>query len=138
MTPAVHVGQVVYGGFWIRFVAFLLDWLTFAIIGGFLERISFARGIGSGTSMLLAWFYFALLESSKHQATVGKMLLGLVVTDEAGRPIGFGRATARYWAKYLSIITLLFGYIMAAFMPRKRALHDMIAGTLVLYKNCLR
>ncbi|PYV64750.1 MAG: RDD family protein, partial [Acidobacteria bacterium] len=57
---------------------------------------------------------------------------GLKVTDLAGRRISFARASGRYFAKYLSSMTLLIGYIMAGFTERKQALHDMIAGTLVI------
>jgi uncharacterized RDD family membrane protein YckC len=75
------------------------------------------------------------MESSKNQGTLGKMALGLRVTDMDGRRISFGRATGRYFAKWLSTITLLIGYIMAAFTPKKQAMHDMIAGTLVLARR---
>jgi uncharacterized RDD family membrane protein YckC len=56
------------------------------------------------------------------------------VTDLEGRRIGFGRATGRYFAKILSSLTLFIGYLMAGFTEKKQALHDMIAGTLVLRK----
>ena len=66
------------------------------------------------------------------QATLGKKAMGLIVTNEHGARIGFGRATGRYFGKILSALILLVGYIMAAFTERKQALHDMIASTLVL------
>jgi uncharacterized RDD family membrane protein YckC len=78
------------------------------------------------------WIYEASMESSSKQATVGKMALGLKVTDEGGQKISFARASARYFGKILSRITLFIGYIMAGFTARKQALHDMIAGTLVV------
>ena len=71
------------------------------------------------------------MESSSRQATVGKMALGLKVTDLEGRRISFARASGRHFAKYISGMILLIGYIMAGFTERKQALHDMIAGTLV-------
>lgn len=80
----------------------------------------------------LGWAYFAILESSPAQATVGKMVLNLYVSDLHGDPISFGRASLRYWCKLLSNLTLLIGWLMAAFTPRKQALHDVLAGTLVL------
>jgi uncharacterized RDD family membrane protein YckC len=83
--------------------------------------------IGFGVS----WFYFSWMESSKFQATLGKMAMGIVVTDTNGQRISFGRATGRYFAKYISGFLLAIGYIMAAFTERKQALHDMIAGTVV-------
>ena len=78
--------------------------------------------------------YFALLESSERQATFGKMALGLKVTDLNGNRISFGQAVGRNLAKYISLVTLLIGYIMAGFTERKQALHDMIASTLVFKK----
>src|SRR6185503_12528829 len=78
------------------------------------------------------WLYQTLMESSKLQATLGKMALGLRVTDLDGNRISWGRANARYFASILSMMTLYIGYIMAAFTQKKQALHDMVAGTLVL------
>jgi len=85
-------------------------------------------------SMIAQWLYFALMEASSTQGTLGKMALGIKVTDTMGYPITFGRATGRYFGKILSGAILMIGYIMAAFTERKQALHDMMAGTLVLNK----
>ena len=85
--------------------------------------------------LAIQWLYFALMESSKNQATLGKMALGLRVTDLNGNRISFGKATGRYFGKILSSMTLLIGYIMAAFTAKKQALHDFVAGTLVLSKQ---
>jgi uncharacterized RDD family membrane protein YckC len=74
------------------------------------------------------------MESSQYHATLGKMLLGLIVTDDQGRPITFGRATGRFFSKLISRFTLGIGYIMAGFTQRKQALHDLIANTLVVRK----
>lgn len=81
--------------------------------------------------ILVQWLYDALLTSSTWQATVGKKLLKLKVTDMEGNKISFGRATGRFFGKLLSGMMCNIGYIMAAFTERKQALHDMIAGTLV-------
>jgi len=70
--------------------------------------------------------------SRAQQATLGKRVLGLKVTDEAGQRINFGRASGRHWGKILSGIICNIGYIMAAFTERKQALHDLIAKTLVV------
>jgi uncharacterized RDD family membrane protein YckC len=72
------------------------------------------------------------MESSKHQATIGKMAMGMAVTDQFQRRLTFLRASARYYGKILSSMTLLVGFIMAGFTQRKQALHDMLAGTLVV------
>lgn len=81
-----------------------------------------------------SWLYFALMEASSKQGTLGKMALGIKVTDMMGYQITFGRATGRYFGKILSGAILMIGYIMAAFTERKQALHDMLAGTLVVDK----
>jgi uncharacterized RDD family membrane protein YckC len=81
------------------------------------------------------WLYFAMMESSARQATIGKIALGLYVTDLQGRRLSFGRATGRFFAKIITgLVPLFIGYIMAGFTARKQALHDMIAGCLVLKK----
>lgn len=81
---------------------------------------------------LLAWLYFAVCESSAWQGTLGKLAMGIRVTDLDGRRIGFLRALGRYAAKFLSVMTLLFGFLMIAWTRRKQGLHDMLANTLVL------
>jgi len=85
-------------------------------------------------STVAQWLYFALMEASSNQGTLGKMAMGIKVTDTMGYPITFGRATGRYFGKILSGAILMIGYIMAAFTERKQALHDMMAGTLVVDK----
>ncbi len=90
--------------------------------------------VGNLLSLWTGWLYFALMESSVNSATLGKMALGIVVSDKHGRRITFERATARYFSKFITGLTFFVGYIMAAFSSRKQALHDFIAGTLVLYR----
>jgi uncharacterized RDD family membrane protein YckC len=153
-TSAAYGGslaQVRYGGFWIRFVAFIIDALVVGIfVWPISAMIALAIGVAGGVvamptigvhlvwgivgfafSVCANWIYEAAMESSSKQATLGKMALGLKVTDLEGRRISFARATGRYFAKLLSLMILLVGYIMAGFTERKQALHDMIAGTLV-------
>lgn len=83
-------------------------------------------------SMTVHWLYYALQESSSAQATIGKRVIGLRVTDMHGQRIGFGKATGRFFGKILSGLILCVGYIMAGITEKKQALHDMIAGTLVV------
>ncbi|OFX03209.1 MAG: transporter, partial [Alphaproteobacteria bacterium RIFCSPHIGHO2_12_FULL_66_14] len=83
-------------------------------------------------SLLAGWLYFALLESSERGATVGKMAMGLRVVTDQGQRLSFLNATGRYFAKIISALILCIGFIMIAFTDRKRGLHDMIAGTLVI------
>jgi uncharacterized RDD family membrane protein YckC len=82
-----------------------------------------------------AWLYAALMESSDFQATLGKMAVGIRVTDMDNQRISFGRASGRHFAKWISSLILLIGYIMAGFTDKKQALHDMIANTLVVKKH---
>ena len=148
---AVPVGGVRYGGFWIRFVAAIIDGIivqavVFPIslliggVTGLAGAMSDIQNIGlrimGGTISFVigvagSWLYEALMESSSRQATLGKMIFQMKVTDLSGNRISFARATGRYFAKWLSGLTLFIGYIIAGFTERKQALHDMVAGTLV-------
>jgi uncharacterized RDD family membrane protein YckC len=130
-----------YAGFWRRVAAWILDLLILGIVTVPLN-LAFGDGAGSdrmayspeaqSISTALGWLYFALMESSARQATLGKMALGIRVTDLYGSRIGFGKATGRYFAKILSFLILLIGLLMVAFTQRKQGLHDMLAGTLVM------
>ncbi|HVI25302.1 MAG TPA: RDD family protein [Xanthomonadaceae bacterium] len=79
-----------------------------------------------------AALYYALQESSSHQATLGKRALGIKVTDARGRRLGRGQAFGRWFAASLSYLTFYIGFLMAAFTERKRALHDVVADTQVV------
>lgn len=83
-------------------------------------------------SMPIFWLYYAGMESSPLQATLGKLALGLRVSDLDGRRIGFLRASGRHFGKYLSLLILFFGFLMAALTERKQCLHDILSGCLVL------
>ncbi|HEX9525443.1 MAG TPA: RDD family protein [Reyranella sp.] len=134
--------QLAYGGFWIRFVAYLIDAILLGFIGGVIGAIFGFSMATTGlehfdptiniVSFAIAWLYFALLESSPRGATVGKMAMGLRVVTGSGQRLSFLNATGRYFAKILSAIILCIGFIMIAFTDRKRGLHDMIADTLVI------
>jgi uncharacterized RDD family membrane protein YckC len=93
---------------------------------------------GVASTMLIVYaisiLYFAIMESSKSQASVGKMALGLKVTDMNGERIPFGKALLRSVGKIISGMIIYIGFIMAAFTEKKQGLHDLIANTLVLKK----
>ena len=150
--PTAPTGAARYGGFWMRVVATLIDVIALGIVTG---PVSVIIGIITGVaghavampkpgvdvasliltgsfSTLVNWLYSALLESSSYQATLGKMALGLKVTDLQGHRISFARATGRHFAKILSGFVLFVGFIMVGFTRRKQGLHDMLAGTLVI------
>ena len=148
------VSKIVYAGFWRRVVALLIDSLILgvagAIIGGIvgfivgfamgasgsdLDTIEFVTGLLGGVlGLVLQWLYFTLFESSVKQATVGKMAIGIIVTDLNGNRISIGKANGRFWGKLVSIVTLGIGFIMAGFTERKQAIHDLMAGSLVVKK----
>lgn len=128
---------VEYVGFWARFAAIIIDLLillipkmiiSFLLTGNFLNNNGFSNII----NLILDWLYFALLESGSSQATLGKRLLDIKVTDIDGNRLSFGRATGRYFAKIISAIILFIGFFMAGFDERKQGLHDKIANTLAV------
>lgn len=96
--------------------------------GHFFSEISTANLVAT----LMAWLYFAFCESSAWQATLGKLAVGIRVTDVHGARISLPRALGRYPAKFLSVFTFGFGFLMAGWTRRKQALHDMVVSTLVL------
>lgn len=125
-----------YGGFWLRVVVAILDWMVVAAATGIIAAAALGTmGIGVTLSIVISWLYESLLLSSEKQATLGKMAMGLIVTDDNERRLTFGRATGRHFAKYLSSFILGIGYIMVAFTERKQGLHDMVASTLVIKKS---
>ena len=85
-------------------------------------------------STIIEWLYFALMESSAKQATFGKIIVGIIVTDENGERISFNRATGRYFGKFLSSLFLGIGYLLAAFTQKRQALHDILSSCLVVNK----
>jgi|ETNmetMinimDraft_16_1059900.scaffolds.fasta_scaffold17131_3 uncharacterized RDD family membrane protein YckC len=142
-----------YAGFWRRAGASFIDAILLMILGKILEVVligniddyfiedpefimwgsllwSFSVYFLSTT--ILGWLYFALMESSDKQGTLGKMAFNIKVTDLNGNKISFGRATGRTFGKYLSSIILGVGYLMAAWTKRKQALNDMMADCLVI------
>jgi len=154
--------KITYAGFWWRFLAYIIDDLimgfvnfiilipVWAVLGFSIFRLSELSSLNDemalGTiasfvglisftaivSIVITWLYFALLESSSKQGTLGKMALGIKVTDLNGNRISFARATGRYFGKILSGMIFMIGYIMAGFTEKKQALHDMLASCLVM------
>ena len=143
-----------YATFWHRLAAYLVDWVLMmaifcpvgmamgvmsAVAGRDAEELNIAvQAITNVISLVVGWLYYALMESSSWQGTVGKRVLGIKVTDLNGGRISFGRATGRYFAKIISSLICLVGFIMVAFTERKQGLHDMMASTLVLQGSTTR
>jgi uncharacterized RDD family membrane protein YckC len=122
---------MIYAGFWKRAAALLIDSIIVGIIVG-LGNLILAEWLSGLLGVVAGWLYWAGMESSASQATIGKQALKIYVTDINGQRISFMRATGRYFAKILSAMILFIGYIMAAFTARKQALHDILANTLVM------
>jgi uncharacterized RDD family membrane protein YckC len=156
-TAPGYPTAVQYAGFWRRFAASIIDGLIMAPIN-FLVQLPLGIspfsaglepdatiddlityltrvGIASAVTFVLAWLYYAFMESSKYQGTLGKIVLGIAVTDMNGQRISFSRATGRYFAKIISQIILFIGYFMIAFTEKKQGLHDMMASCLVVVKK---
>lgn len=144
MDNTINLGQptvsesVSYAGFWARVLAIIIDAIILAIIGlaiSFIDSatgFTLSKGVVNSLIVLISLIYFTVFESSKIQATFGKMALGIKVTDLVGNRISWLRALGRYFAKILSAVIFGIGYLMVAFTSKKQALHDMIAGTLVI------
>jgi len=156
--------SVEYAGFWLRLVALLIDnailGLGFFLVliplifltglrtfldnfhpsedmndVGMFMLIGFFFLVATG-ALALTWLYHALMECSEWQATLGKKALGLVVTDMTGQRVSFGRATGRHFGKIITnMVPALIGYIMTGLTDKKQALHDMLAGCLVLRRD---
>lgn len=147
VAPAMAVA---YGGFWIRFVAVLIDGIILYIVTSIIQFALFGSAMvrfatnpadmGPALSRLgISWLISVAIGCSyetfflgKMGATPGKMALGLKVVRADGSPIDYARAAGRYFAKALSAIILFIGYMMAGFDSQKRALHDMICDTRVI------
>ncbi|MDR2013988.1 MAG: RDD family protein [Rhodanobacter sp.] len=133
-SPAMEAGVLpagaaIHAGFWRRCAAYTLDNLVLVP----LLIISILPFVGWIIASLGRWLYFALMESSSWQATLGKRVMGIKVVDDHGRRIEFGRATGRHFGAILSCIIFDIGYMMAGWNGRKQALHDMVAGTCVVF-----
>jgi uncharacterized RDD family membrane protein YckC len=160
-TGATIVVPSPYAGFWLRLLAYIIDHVVLGVVFGVFVLVAIAAtGLeyfrttfhelqnNNGefpvelisavllvvlAAMAMSWIYHAWMESSEYQGTLGKMALGLIVTDMNDQRVSFGRASGRFFARIISnLIPLELGYIMAGFTEKKQALHDMIAGCLVL------
>ena len=165
----VAVPTTAYAGFWLRFVAYIMDALILGIPLGFVVISSLVgsgllrsvgtfpsetpdalvRFLGMGwilrialAAIALEWLYYSLMESSAWQATLGKKALGIYATDLSGARISFGRASGRFFSMILFRVVPLIGVLLffpidcicAGLTEKKQALHDMMAGCLVLRK----
>lgn len=127
-----RAGAIIIDGLILSMGNWLIDRVALEFVANVLgswERASFILAL---LELVIGWLYFVLLETSQKQATLGKMLVEIKVTDINGNRLGFGQATGRYFSKMISLIILGVGFLFPLWTPRKQALHDIIAGTLVL------
>ncbi len=154
IPPAAAVQlRPAYAGFWLRAVAFLIDNLIMGLVFTILIASDPAAFLVNPdlTSMqvrmvppftplgflviyLMMWVYFTAFEASAWQATPGKRILRIYVADAHGRPLTLSRAALRNVARMISGLVLV-GYFIAGFTEKKQALHDIIAGCLVLRRH---
>jgi len=157
--PAIPVASAAparppYAGFWLRGCAFAIDTFILSFFFGLIASayptqlmifpdpntqslLAFPRVTLAGFLLLFAmmWVYYAFFETSSWQATPGKKLFRLYVTDLDGRKITFWRSSMRYFGRKISEVTFLVGYFIAGFTDKKQALHDILAGCLVLRRR---
>ena len=141
-----------YAGFWKRFAAIFIDSMVLYPTTTFVTGVSYLKIVGNSEeptnqqifiviiiytfiNTIIQWMYCSLMESSATQGTLGKMALGIIVTDLNGNRISFRQATGRYFAKSISNLLLGIGYLMVFFTKRKQGLHDIMAKCLVTNKN---
>lgn len=132
-----------FAGFWVRVAAYLIDVIIASAIASILSRMFFGsyyfysesdnNPAASGMSLIVNWIYFAYQESSARQATIGKLAVGIKVCTEEGKQLTFANATGRFFAKILSAVILLIGFVMIAFNSKRQGLHDKLAKTVVVY-----
>jgi uncharacterized RDD family membrane protein YckC len=155
MPPAV-APQANYAGFWIRFLAIIIDCVILGIVTSIINSIfgagfAFVPTTSDGTSsagtfgflagmmglsfiinLVINYGYYVIL-TGLYGATLGKMVLGLRVVDANGQKIGIPKAVLReIIGKWISGIVFALGYIWVAFDEKKQGWHDKIAGTYVV------
>ena len=144
-APATAIlEQVTYAGFWRRFCALLIDVIVTYFPIATVRALLGLPASGSFDPLLPAawwaalfevgidWLYAASLISSPWRATLGQAVMDLHVTDLNGDRVSFARATARYIAQILNLLTFGIGIVMQVFTPRRQALHDLVSGTVVV------
>jgi uncharacterized RDD family membrane protein YckC len=147
----------VFAGFWLRALAYLLDTVVISLAGGLVASFYPATFIkypdaaaaasnpfaslpqltplGFAITIAATWIYYTMFEASGWQATPGKRIMKIYVTDMFGQRPTFARIAGRNVAKVISNLTFLVGYLVAGFTVKKQALHDLLSGCLVLRRR---
>lgn len=123
-----------YVSVWKRFWAFMIDLVVFVLLFIILAQLLDEFTV-SLVLVVIIWLYYALLESSPWQASLGKRVMGLKVVDKRGRRLSFGKATKRLLSRVVTNLTFYFGFFTAAFDKHKETLHDKMSKSLVIAKD---
>ncbi len=147
-----------YAGFWLRLAAHIIDHFVVGfVIGGLVSFTMLIMGISYGiledldnpaaqmifvsyslviglAALAITWLYYAMMESSSYQGTLGKLALSIKVTNLEGKRVNFAQASGRFFGKLLSSAVFSIGYLMIAFTEKKQGLHDILASCLVVKK----
>jgi uncharacterized RDD family membrane protein YckC len=149
---------MIYAGFWYRFLAWFIDIIILLIVQSVLGAVALmtslavvfrgadfsasspwvfagAYGVMVLVSIALSLLYFSVSESSRWQGTLGKLAIGLKVTDADGNRISFLRSLGRYFSHIVTNLTFGLGYVLNVFTARQQALHDLMTGTLVVHRE---
>lgn len=132
-APQAQDIRLNYAGFWIRTGAYLIDILVMIPVT-LVINLAVGDPMGGFINLLIGVAYYGLMESSSYQATLGKMAVGIKVGDMDGDQISVANAIGRYFAKIVSALVLLIGFMMVGWDERKQGLHDKMAGTTVFYR----
>jgi uncharacterized RDD family membrane protein YckC len=143
MQENTFSGVMNYAGFWIRVGAAIVDAIIMVavqfavgfIIGFLVSDPAVSAIVLNVVQILIGFSYSVFLISSNMGGTLGMKACGIqVVNADGSGPISIGKAIGRYFAAILSSLILCIGYLMVAFDAEKRALHDHICGTRVVYR----
>lgn len=155
-NPVSFAAQPHYAGFWRRFIAALLDQVVLLVgrafvygaIGLIIYAMLFVFDARSQLDMVfriyagilvladfwITWIYFAGMESSTLQGSLGKLAVGIRVCNADLKRVTFEQATARYFSKIISSLTIGVGYLLCAYSSKKQALHDLVAKTILIVR----
>jgi uncharacterized RDD family membrane protein YckC len=137
--------SIQYAGFWIRFCAWFIDWIIVWVlvffVGYLLASIdptlfdsSDIDTIATLIAIIVSWLYYAIMEASAKQGTLGKLAVGIKVVDNKFQRPTFGRATGRFFGKFLSSIFFGLGFIAVGFDSKKQSWHDSLSASFVIYR----
>ncbi len=118
---------MIYAGFWIRFIAMIVDVLIM-----FIPAIAINAAIPYVGSFLCSVMYYPIFEASPLKATPGKIIMGLSVVNATGGQITFKQSFIRYFMKTVSAVIMGIGYFMNLFTAKRQTLHDMVAEVYVI------